>query len=578
MTLLDSDSSSDGGNSSDDFWNVEEDGNSSEEEPDGNGSTADDGAAVTMRPLFLVPRSQCRAEELASPLLSTPLDVFFEICSYLNPKNLLALSRVSKPLRRVLMSRNSISVWKSARQLIPGLPECPSLMSEPEWAYLIFGTTCQSCWRVRVRKVEFALRRRVCEACMDQHLVDADELPERFPNANVWVTIMIPHLIISRDEPSHSRNTGFKAYWDTDVENMIRKLEGFEMDISEGRIDRTVLDKFKLEKVADVAEFLQKSEDYWEWYSENIKLWHEEKTESLMVETKRRLVSLGWQDEDIMGTDLLKAVSDYGIDKDLTPQRWEGIYAELEPELLLRRRRARIALITTLYNEYRETIPRAQCARLPTPTTILKFPDIIRILASEPHRDEVTLCIDVMSQLSTMISQWKLKIESDLLAQLPKGSRTPSDLGLVTSVFFCTSTACRGSNIQLVGFDALTHECSYRRPRRSEYHPECLVFSARGHAAAVSLCEALGLPLDTTLPQELDQLNPRFFCQNCSTTTSGRRGTDLAYTWCQCISHFRRGNAKHRESHASPRWIMLSSDARDALLSKEEDTDPELTE
>ncbi|KDQ56780.1 hypothetical protein JAAARDRAFT_194740 [Jaapia argillacea MUCL 33604] len=406
---------------SDDFWNIEEDGGSSEEEPDHSDTQA------------LVPRKQRRLEELASPLLSTPLDVFYEICSYLHPKDLLALSRVSKPMRGVLMSRNSVSAWKSARQRISGFPECPSLTSEPEWAYLIFGTTCQSCWKYRVRKVEFALRRRVCEACVDQHLVNADEFAKRFPNADVLVTIMIPHVIVSSHKPSHSRNIGSRAYWDTDIENMMRRFEKFEVDIYEGRSDRVAFDKFKLEKVTQVAKYLQTSGHYWEWYSENVKLWYQEETESLM----RRLLALGWRDDEVGREDLLYVAHDFHIKKDLTPQQ------------------------------------------------------VIRVIfASEPRLDNEKLCKDAMSHLPEMISQWKVKRESELLAQLPKGSlSSPSDLGLATSVFVCASKECLGSSPSL-----------------------------------------------------------------------SRR---------LLISHFLPSNVKHLESHASPRWIMLSSDARDSLLSKE---------
>ncbi len=42
------------------------------------------------------------------------------------------------------MTRNAISVWKATRERV-GIPECPSWMSEPAWAVLLFGNVCQVC-------------------------------------------------------------------------------------------------------------------------------------------------------------------------------------------------------------------------------------------------------------------------------------------------------------------------------------------------------------------------------------------------------------------------------------------------
>ncbi|KAI0738742.1 hypothetical protein BC629DRAFT_1300122 [Irpex lacteus] len=75
-------------------------------------------------------------------MLDMPLDVVLEICSHLLPRDLLHLARTSKSLRSFFMSRSSRSMWKSACTNVPGLPPCPSDLSEPAYANLMFDAHC----------------------------------------------------------------------------------------------------------------------------------------------------------------------------------------------------------------------------------------------------------------------------------------------------------------------------------------------------------------------------------------------------------------------------------------------------
>ena len=99
-----------------------------------------------------------------SQLMNMPMDVLMEVrvpslrqirCIYsthhvdnaqifghLHPLDLLHLARTTKAFRRVLMHRSAISVWKAARATIPGLPDCPPELSEPQWANLAFDPQC----------------------------------------------------------------------------------------------------------------------------------------------------------------------------------------------------------------------------------------------------------------------------------------------------------------------------------------------------------------------------------------------------------------------------------------------------
>ncbi|KAF9259082.1 hypothetical protein L218DRAFT_802877, partial [Marasmius fiardii PR-910] len=64
-----------------------------------------------------------------------------QIFGYLVPFDLLRLSRTNKALRRILMTKSSISVWKSARKNVD-LHGPITSMSEPAYAHLMFDRHC----------------------------------------------------------------------------------------------------------------------------------------------------------------------------------------------------------------------------------------------------------------------------------------------------------------------------------------------------------------------------------------------------------------------------------------------------
>ena len=69
-------------------------------------------------------------------------DYLRQVFSHLTPRDIINLSRTSRIFRDTLMTRSTTSVWKASREQF-GAPECPSNMSEPQWAVLLFGNVCQ---------------------------------------------------------------------------------------------------------------------------------------------------------------------------------------------------------------------------------------------------------------------------------------------------------------------------------------------------------------------------------------------------------------------------------------------------
>ncbi|KAI0675149.1 hypothetical protein C8Q78DRAFT_1010751 [Trametes maxima] len=100
-----------------------------------------------------------------------PLDILIEIFSRMHPRDLLNLARTSKDFRAFLMSRQSASFWRAARQQVHDLPECPQFLSEPQYANLLFFPYCHNCLKGNVKMVIWELYARYCSACRDQLLM-----------------------------------------------------------------------------------------------------------------------------------------------------------------------------------------------------------------------------------------------------------------------------------------------------------------------------------------------------------------------------------------------------------------------
>ncbi|KAH9895856.1 hypothetical protein C8Q73DRAFT_689792 [Cubamyces lactineus] len=131
-----------------------------------NASTSSKYARVSTQ---FAPKGRAYTGKL-SGLMQVPMDVFFEIASHLRPIDLLQLARTSKTLRSVFLSRTSRSVWLASLNRITGLPPCPTDMTEPAYAALLFDRICMLCSATRSNWVDYAIRLRLCKSCYRAHI------------------------------------------------------------------------------------------------------------------------------------------------------------------------------------------------------------------------------------------------------------------------------------------------------------------------------------------------------------------------------------------------------------------------
>ncbi|KAI0072912.1 hypothetical protein K474DRAFT_291765 [Panus rudis PR-1116 ss-1] len=100
-----------------------------------------------------------------------PHEIFLETIKWLQPLDLLHMSRVSKEFRALLTSRRSRHIWANARKNIGVMPPpYPPELSEIQFASFIFEPSCTFCLRSlqlhgRWLVVNFGLSIHFCKDC-----------------------------------------------------------------------------------------------------------------------------------------------------------------------------------------------------------------------------------------------------------------------------------------------------------------------------------------------------------------------------------------------------------------------------
>ncbi|KAF9451921.1 hypothetical protein P691DRAFT_806305 [Macrolepiota fuliginosa MF-IS2] len=117
-----------------------------------------------------------RKECSLSLFTSMPLDLLYEVCTYLHPQDALNLARSTRRLRQLLMTRDARFVWKSVLSNVEGLPSCPSDLTEPQFANLAFDGHCHLCLAPRVKDVYWSCRVRCCKKCLPKCFLTMDQL------------------------------------------------------------------------------------------------------------------------------------------------------------------------------------------------------------------------------------------------------------------------------------------------------------------------------------------------------------------------------------------------------------------
>ncbi|KAF9486869.1 hypothetical protein BDN71DRAFT_793390 [Pleurotus eryngii] len=156
-----------------------------------------------------------RRKKTLSLLPTVPFDVLMEVLARLRVADIIALSRISKEFRGLILSKRSISVWKAALAAEWCL-ECPADLSESEYAVLLFGgTNCYNCGTKGIQRIDFGLRRRLCVRCMNFKLVSEKRFDMLFPGSDHMLLELIPYTHIGGY--SHGQSSNGRFFYRDDI-------------------------------------------------------------------------------------------------------------------------------------------------------------------------------------------------------------------------------------------------------------------------------------------------------------------------------------------------------------------------
>ncbi|KAF8313238.1 hypothetical protein DL93DRAFT_1183667 [Clavulina sp. PMI_390] len=168
--------------------------------------------------------------KLSSVLTLMPNEVIGEICSYLQPSDLIHLVQSSKIFAIFLLAKASATIWRSARMGDEGLPECPSDITEQQYACLLFGHYCQGCGktgcRITSKTLAWQIRRRWCDECRSCATEDERYLALPGPSIGNGASDLVP-----RNDLVGARRWAFyaavckKSHFDS-ISQQLKELEG----------------------------------------------------------------------------------------------------------------------------------------------------------------------------------------------------------------------------------------------------------------------------------------------------------------------------------------------------------------
>ncbi|KLO05646.1 hypothetical protein SCHPADRAFT_717682 [Schizopora paradoxa] len=179
-----------------------------------------------------------------APMLELPNEIFL-IAQCVGPEALLQMSRASRVLRKVLVSKSSKWIWRASWSC-SDIPEPPSYFCEPYYAALIFDKFCLRCESKKATKFDLACHIRFCSACyktevttVKQTVSAGDELKKE------KIACILPHFaqISAYEEPRSF------AIWQESRNFLTFEFQVVLADYREAMKDSESLDKFLAERL-----------------------------------------------------------------------------------------------------------------------------------------------------------------------------------------------------------------------------------------------------------------------------------------------------------------------------------------
>ncbi|KAG7085530.1 hypothetical protein E1B28_003089 [Marasmius oreades] len=370
-----------------------------------------------------------------------PLDVMLEIFSYLWPREILFLSRTSKALRHILMSKSSALIWRAARNNA-GLPPLPPDLSEPQYASLAFDPYCHACGRGPCDSIFWKIRVKCHKKCIETMFYPLSRLPSVVKG---WseVEAMIK---LGMREGFLPRLEGWAAFLPSVIESFYAQYKVVKGDAGS-------LKEWSSAKKREYISIAKHSELCERWQLQRIE---DRKTELDELRLQRANVIIGRLSEDGWDIGDLRALEHlhyYSIYKPVAfdEETWPGIYAHLTEALVrvkddrLKREEKEVfaknhRLLRRVFDSFRKQDTRFNV--IPIGDVVLASAKLNGLLWRLPCDKELEVeFTNVLSdELPGIAQAWTDRVEQDLISVLQK-EVPDAKIGTLSSV--CSVFQCR---------------------------------------------------------------------------------------------------------------------------------------
>ncbi|OSC98615.1 hypothetical protein PYCCODRAFT_1417511 [Trametes coccinea BRFM310] len=336
-------------------------------------------------------------------LMHVPMDVFFEILSKLHPLDLLHVSRVSKQLRAVVLSRKSRFLWSASLTSVDELPPCPEDMSEPAYAALLFTRTCTLCGATNASWVDYAIRLRLCKSCRESHIrtggyiLSSERLPYELERLYMAMVPCVTgkHLNTARKLENPLSHTEEEKYY-------VPQLQA--------ALNRPFLLPHKGQKSEDWLDSVCAKAIAWHKHATSLLLWEADlrckrRREGRDIKDKwcdsvtQKLLELGYSEDDFPNSMEWRRLLYQR--KTLTDRTWNTLRPKLE-NLIQERKNARYELsirkdverrteqIATLYEELVKTLPEDDQRLMPNAYDACQLPCLVALARKNDAKGDVS--------------------------------------------------------------------------------------------------------------------------------------------------------------------------------------------
>ncbi|KAG8973474.1 hypothetical protein FRC05_008748 [Tulasnella sp. 425] len=532
-------------------------------------------------------KGKVTARSLMKDLFSIlPLDLIYEIFEHLRPLDLLHLARTSKMLRCHLMSKRSISVWMTAREAVfPPVPECPNDQSEPQWAMLLFTHDCTMCGTPRIQKVDWNLRLRCCKTCFKNNVIDGPTALRAYPD--IVDLDMVLELLpwTNTGGLAYGRSSSQTFYFSTHIVKMAEIVEDFQLRIDAGvKAARAEFDEFKEKKKAEAAGQAESGKELKEWVRDAAR--RRLVTEDQLRDERKqamiaKLIELGHDPRDVQ-----KAATGWNIFDSTTPLS-DSVWKRAKPkaEMLVEEERqlrldverqftrdARRNVAKSTYTTFKGTYDASPDLLLPSESDFMDLPMIKAIIRTDGDDISPGIFNDAFDELPAFLDKWRRERRVELArilleSQVASGAAKPDPITAEQEGFLYLATSFFSTCTQWGRHECTAHWMTtmhrhlsdgyhWRRSKSKYADIKCVRPVREAVRRAELLIASVGLDPKTTTQLDMDGVDARFWCTDCSVLKG--RYPNVARNWRNCIMHL----DFHATRSSWKGWEVLTSEDR----------------